>query len=109
MICDAAKGAAGMQPAPTAGTDSRPARHPPAPPRPVPRQTRRNQPEICQWNCAQLANSLLAAGLVEKEEAEEVLGEYAAVRPPVWLVGWLVGWVGWVGEATTRSRSPEPT
>ncbi|KAI8475947.1 MAG: hypothetical protein J3K34DRAFT_453224 [Monoraphidium minutum] len=39
----------------------------------------RNQPEMAQWNCAQLANALLAAELVGKEEAEEVLREYAEV------------------------------
>lgn len=39
----------------------------------------RNQPEVCQWNCMQLANSLLAADLVGKEEAEGVLKEFAEV------------------------------
>lgn len=37
----------------------------------------RNQPEVCQWNLAQLGSSLLAAGLVGKEEAEGVMREYA--------------------------------
>ena len=35
---------------------------------------------MCQWNCAQLANALLAAELVGKEEAEGVMREYAEVR-----------------------------
>jgi hypothetical protein len=43
------------------------------------RTPRRNQPEICQWNCAQLANALLAAELVGKEDAEQVMREYADV------------------------------
>lgn len=49
----------------------------------------RNQPEICQWNCAQLANALLAAELVGKEEAEEVLRGYAEVRGATLCFGWL--------------------
>lgn len=40
----------------------------------------RNQPEACQWNCIMLANALFSAGLVGKEEAEEVLGQFAEVR-----------------------------
>ena len=39
----------------------------------------RNQPEVCQWNCAQLANALLAAELVGKEDAEGVLKEFSEV------------------------------
>ncbi len=39
----------------------------------------RAQPEVCQWNLAQLANALLAAGLVEKEAAEEALEAYTDV------------------------------
>ena len=41
--------------------------------------TRRNQPEVCHWNCAQLANALLAAELVGLDEAQAVVGEYAEV------------------------------
>lgn len=33
-----------------------------------------NQPEICQWNLIRLATSLIAAGLIEKSDAEEAVG-----------------------------------
>ncbi|GMH32852.1 hypothetical protein BSKO_00686 [Bryopsis sp. KO-2023] len=39
----------------------------------------RNQPEICQWNLVRLATSLVAAGLIEKTDAEEAVGRYAEV------------------------------
>lgn len=39
----------------------------------------RQQPEIGQWNLVQLANALLAADLISKEDAEEVLEEYSKV------------------------------
>ena len=47
----------------------------------------RNQPEMGQWNCVMLANSLLAAGLMSKQEAETALERYSAVRVLVLL--WL--------------------
>ncbi len=37
----------------------------------------RNQPHICQWNCAQLANALIAADLLTAEEAQGALEQYA--------------------------------
>lgn len=39
----------------------------------------RSQPEVGQWNLVQLANALLIAELVTKEEAEEVLTKYSLV------------------------------
>ena len=43
------------------------------------RYTFLNQPEVCQWNVVQLGNTFLLAGLVKKEEAEEVLPQYSKV------------------------------
>ncbi|MEW5306788.1 MAG: hypothetical protein WDW36_009226 [Sanguina aurantia] len=43
------------------------------------RYSYRSQPEIVQWNLAQLANTLLAAELVTKVEAEDILGNYSLV------------------------------
>lgn len=40
----------------------------------------RQQPEIGQWNLVALANAFIAADLVGKEEAEEVLVTYSKVR-----------------------------
>lgn len=37
----------------------------------------RNQPAVCQWNLARLATSLIASGLIEKEDAEAAVGRYA--------------------------------
>ncbi len=40
----------------------------------------RNQPEAVQFNLVMLANALLAADMVVKEQAEEALGLYSLVR-----------------------------
>lgn len=39
----------------------------------------RNQPEVCQWNLVQLAEALIAAGLMDKTSAEEAVTVYAKV------------------------------
>jgi uncharacterized protein YdiU (UPF0061 family) len=51
------------------------------PPLPTTTAAYRQQPEVCQWNLAQLANALLAAGLAGQEALEQALAdEYAGVR-----------------------------
>jgi uncharacterized protein YdiU (UPF0061 family) len=44
----------------------------------------RSQPEIGQWNCVQLANALLAVGLVGRAEAQQVLDTYSEVGASMW-------------------------
>jgi len=39
----------------------------------------RNQPEVCQWNLVQLAEAMMAAGLLEKTSAEEAVALYSKV------------------------------
>ena len=64
------------------------------------RYSYRNQAEIGQWNLVQLANALLGAELLEKEEAEEVLGKYSEVR----TVRRARGEEGEAGEAGLRQE-----